>query len=221
MLSREVIKEILMEYYKKAEERNGLYHISKRIGGLAVEDGGVPELMETGDIIDSEYVKWKLIESTVSDNDIKELEKEFGLEFPETFKLLLGSYFHLFDECIFSMPSDNPFSGIRDMFNPILCKFNFLPFAWDKEFGKIRCINLRPMPNEEFCRVYEIDHEILFDLDEENITFSDLIWKMKKVSNNFEEYIYEVFEGDDINRREVNKKVNKAVRRFVGWSNVI
>ena len=42
----------------------------------------------------------------------------------------------------------------------------YLPFAWDKEGYFIRCIDLKNMPDEEKCEVVEIDHEVLFDLEE-------------------------------------------------------
>jgi len=52
------------------------------------------------------------------------------------------------------------------MFNPLLCRLGYLPFTWDSQYGCIWCIDLGGGPGEEQQAIYEIDHEVLFDLDE-------------------------------------------------------
>lgn len=53
------------------------------------------------------------------------------------------------------------------MYNPLLCKHGYLPFSWDSEYGCILCIDLNGGADEEQQAIYQIDHEILFDFEED------------------------------------------------------
>ena len=55
---------------------------------------------------------------------------------------------------------------------------------WDKECYFIRCIQLKNMPEEEKCGIYQIDHEELFDFNEDTVTSDEIDQCMKFVSEN-------------------------------------
>ncbi|MCL1701848.1 SMI1/KNR4 family protein [Lysinibacillus sp. Bpr_S20] len=121
----------------------------------------VPEEMKVVDI-DGEWSVWRMIPSTVTEEDIQALEKEFGLHFPEWYKAFISTYHHYFG-VIPDQSIEDPLNNVRDMFNPTLCSLGYLPFSWDTEYGKIICIDLNNNADEDNCAIYEIEHEILFD----------------------------------------------------------
>lgn len=151
----------------------------------------VPDVMKVADI-DEEWSRWKLVPSTVSQEDVAALEEEFGLNFPEWYKAFISTYHHYFD-VIPEQGIDEPFDRIRDMYNPLLCKLGYLPFSWDTEYGKIRCIDLQESPDEEKFGIYEIDHEILFEMDEENTERNELKDSLIFLYPNFKTYFDHTF----------------------------
>lgn len=81
--------------------------------------------------------------------------------------------------------------------NPLLAKFGYLPFTWDRESYHIRCFKLREMPDEEKCGIYQIDHEVLFELDEDTATQEEIDENMKLVSENLLTYLDEILNDRD------------------------
>ena len=53
----------------------------------------------------------------------------------------------------------------------------------------IRCIDLTNMPEEENCPVCQIDHEVLFDFDEEAVTREEIAEAMVLVADNLKAYL--------------------------------
>ena len=103
-----------------------------------------------------EWKKWKLIPAMISDEEIKELEKEIGVELPLSLKAFLTVTHHCFDYPIGRNSVAEHFEGVRKSWNPVLVRCGYLPFAWDKESYFIRCIRLekcRKKRNAEFIRL--------------------------------------------------------------------
>lgn len=136
------------------------YHISDE-GFCRWMRPDVPDEMKVMDI-DGEWSVWKLIPSQVTEQDIQGLEKEFGLKFPQWYKVFISTYAHYFDH-IPEQDLHNPLDNIRDMYNPSLCHLGYLPFCWDAEYGHIFCIDVNHLEDEESCAIYAIDHDILFN----------------------------------------------------------
>ena len=81
--------------------------------------------------------------------------------------------------------------------NPILVKYGYLPFTWDREGYYIRCIDLKNMPDDEQCGIYQIDHEVLFSMDESNVQREDIDENMEYLSQNFFTYLENILnEGE-------------------------
>ncbi|WP_339324605.1 SMI1/KNR4 family protein [Paenibacillus sp. FSL W8-0194] len=147
---------------------------------------GVPAPMKADDS-QEEWSVWKLVPSTVSAEDISALEKEFGLTFPEWYKAFISTYHHYFDD-IPEQDTNEPLKNIRDMYNPLLCRLGYLPFAWDAEYGCIWCIDVGSGPDEDQQAIYEIDHEILFGMDEVHTDRKQLQEHLALLYPNFKAY---------------------------------
>lgn len=159
----------------------------------------VPEdmLLDDSDA-DEEWRHWKIIPATITENDFTELENTMSITFSDSMKQFYSSYFHLFDAPIGRHSSEEPFEGLKNAWNPILAKNEYLPFTWDNDQYMIRCIDLKNMPNEDKCAVCEISHEILFDLDE-SASREDIEKHMSICAENFIDYLNKCY--DEMARR--------------------
>ena len=157
---------------------------------------GVPDEMKVADC-DEEWSRWKLVPSIVSKDDVHGLEKEFGLVFPAWYKAFISTYHHYFD-VVPEQGIDEPLDHIKNMYNPLLCRLGYLPFSWDTEYGSIICLDLNESPDEENHAIYQIDHEILFDFDEENTERDQLKESLTWLYPNFKAYFEHTFLGNEI-----------------------
>lgn len=171
------VKNFFEKYYEKHEILTILPDVPK-------------EMLAEGEDPNEEWQRWKLIPSTVSDKEISELENQIGVAFPEILKIFLTTYFHLFDGPVGRHSIDEPFLAVEEAWNPILVKAGYLPFAWDEEGYFIRCIDLANMPDEEACKICQIDHEVLFDFDEDSEASREEVEAvMTDVADNFIAYL--------------------------------
>ncbi|MDE7274624.1 MAG: hypothetical protein K2N95_16485 [Lachnospiraceae bacterium] len=146
---------------------------------------------------DAEWKKWKLVPAAIQDEEIKELEKEIGVELPLSLKAFLTVTHHCFDDPIGRNSVAKHFQGVRNAWTPVLVRCGYLPFAWDKEGYFIRCIRLEKMPEEEKCGIYQIDHEVLFDFDEDTVTSEEIDQCMNFISENLLTYLDEILHDRD------------------------
>ncbi|WP_127590350.1 SMI1/KNR4 family protein [Paenibacillus lautus] len=139
-----------------------------------------------------EWSIWNLVPSTISEVDIGVMEQEYGLTFPEWYKAFISTYHHYFD-VIPEQAVDEPLDNVRDMYNPLLCRLGYLPFTWDSEYGKIWCIDVNEDAGEGFGAIYEIEHEICFDLDEEQTDRAELKKSLVFLYPDFKAYFDHTF----------------------------
>ena len=144
-----------------------------------------------------EWKKWKLVPADIDESEIAEFEQEIGIELPLSVKAFLTTYFHFFEEPIGVNPFSNHFKGMRNAWNPILIKCGYLPITWNEGHYSIRCVQLTNMTAEEEGGVYQIDHEILFDFDEKNVTKEDIDKNMEFLSDNLRTYLDEILHDKD------------------------
>lgn len=189
MDTKPFMKNFFETYYKKL--------LAEYDGAVTLPD--VPEEMwADGADPKAEWKRWKLIPANICDEDIALLEKELGLVLPKVVKDFLTTYYHLFDDPIGRNPVDEPFEGLKNAWNPLLVRAGYLPFAWDKNAAYIRCIDLENMPDEAHCPIYEIDHEILFEFDQDAENARDEIkTEMKPVADSFTEYLKALLEDKE------------------------
>lgn len=156
---------------------------------IPVIEGNEPMWAEGAAPDEEEWVTWRLLPAQVSDEEIAELEDAIGTKLPQVLRIFLTTYFHYFYEEIGRNPIEDKFEGILSAWNPLLVKNGYLPFAWDKDGYFIRCMDLEHMPNEEKCRIVEIDLEILLDFDEDTTGREELEFEMRPVAENFYAYL--------------------------------
>ncbi|MDE7476846.1 MAG: hypothetical protein K2M91_02680 [Lachnospiraceae bacterium] len=156
-----------------------------------------------------EWKKWKLVPAEIDEQEILELEEELSVKLPLSLRAFLTVYHHFFEYPIGENPISDPFESIWNAWNPVLVKFGYLPFTWDQEGYFIRCIKLEKMPDEEQCGIYQIDHEILFDFDEDTVEKRDIDENMGFVSHNLFTYLDEIL--NDRDKDTLRKNAKKAI----------
>jgi len=65
------------------------------------------------------------------------------------------------------------------------------------------------MPNEERCGIYQIDHELLFDFDEQTVNKQEIDQKMEFISQNLLTYLDEILNDKD--RDSIMEAAKKAI----------
>ena len=190
--ARQFMKDFFERYYKKlAQEEDGIAIIRP----LDVTDRAM--WREDADPKE-EWKAWKLIPSVVTEQDIKRLEQSIGVKLPECIQAFLTVYHHYFEEPIGKNPISAPFKCFLNAWNPLLVKFGYLPFTWDDGGFYIRCIDLTNMPNEEQCGVYQIDHEILFSMDEDAVQKEEIVQNMEYLSQNLFTYLESILNSGEL-----------------------
>lgn len=190
--ARGFMKEYFEKLYKKLE--NELPILLKR--------PGMPEEMTVEGTKDKDgWSVWKLIPSTVTDDDIAQEEEEvIGVKFPTLLKAFLSTYHHGFDMLGRNYP-DEPFEELDSAFNPQLTANNYLPFAWDEDGYFIRCIDLNADSDGDSCPVVQFDHEELLDMlydyeeNDENVPREELEELAEDIADNFEDYLNKILDG--------------------------
>ena len=186
-------------YHEILSENEGIsLYLPAKSPSDDAEDGGVPELMQMGPIKDG-WVRWKLVPSTVSQEEIAQLEQEWGLCFPPLFRAFLTTYYHFFGVItqgrLPNQSSDCPLSKFKTGWNPAVTRNQYLPFGYDEASGKCHCIDVCSLPDEELCPVVEIDLDDFWSLDTENVTRRQLEKLANPISKNFKTYLTEIFLG--------------------------
>lgn len=141
-----------------------------------------------------EWKVWKLVPATITEEMFNNLEQEIGMKLPDFMKIFLSTYFHMFDEGIGRNSSEEPFEGMKNAWNPMLVKAGFLPFAWDEDFYFIRCVKVGQ--EQEDLGIYQIDHEVMFDFDEETVTNEEIEEAMEFVAEDFLTYLNKILQGE-------------------------
>lgn len=136
-------------------------------------------------------------------------------------KAFLTVTHHCFDNPIGRNSVAEHFKGVKESWNPVLVRCGYLPFAWDKEGYFIRCIRLEKMPEEEECGIYQIDHEVLFDFDENTVTPEEIDQCMELISENLLTYLDEIlYDRDCDSLQEASKKaVIRVLKEECGLQN--
>lgn len=190
-------RNFMKEYFEK------LYKKNCDIDPVLVKSPGLPEDMRADGTAPDEdgWCMWKLVPSTVTDDDIAKLEEKYGLKFPNTVKAFLTAYHHDFRSPIGQNRIDKPLQGFSNLFNPHLTANNYLPFASDEDGYYIICLDLNADKDGDLCPVVQFDHEVFFDLQYDHEDKGEEIPREKleelaeDVSANFVEFLNDYFEN--------------------------
>lgn len=197
----EYMKDFFEKYYEKLsrDEINIKRPLNENNSEMWAEDADPNE----------EWKKWKLVPADIDESEIAEFEQEIGVKLPLSMKAFLTTYHHFFEDPIGVNPFSEHFKGMRNAWNPILIKCGYLPFAWNEEHYSIRCMQLANMPTEEACGIYQIDHEVLFDFDEETVKQEEIEENMEFLSDNLLTYLDEILHDKD--RDSLHRALMNAV----------
>ncbi|GED15297.1 SMI1/KNR4 family protein [Aneurinibacillus migulanus] len=143
------------------------------------EDGGVPLSMVNGEVDEEGYVEWKMLPSTVTGEEVTEIEKSLPAPFPPLFRAYLTTrfvldmqvvnppYFFMFPE----LPADNPFRDITFTLQAwnLLLTTGYIPFAeYQDGWGPV-CFDTKQQTADGDYAIVWFDHEhLLHELDEED-----------------------------------------------------
>lgn len=159
-------------------------------------DGGVPARMQAGPEQDG-WVRWQLLPSEVTEEDLNQLERELGVSFPPLFRGFLSTYYHFFGAItggrVPDQSSDCPLSDLREVWHPDLTRNQYLPFESSELLGAYLCLDVSHLPQEEKCPVVSFPLDEVYGLDENAITRAQLEAIAQPVSPNFKTYLAEVF----------------------------
>lgn len=133
-MDRTSAKKFMTDFFEKYYDR--LYSEDEFFVTLP----GVPENMiaDKQGGSDGGWRVWKLVPSSVTEQELSALEADFGVKFPDAVKEFLSVYHHLFDNPIGRNSTDKKFYGIKQAFNPHLTANDYLPISWDEEHYFIR-----------------------------------------------------------------------------------
>ena len=189
---RAEIKCIFDEFYE------GLKKYSKFDIQVLKEDD-IPKEMFTGEIeIDKDFYKeynkiielktWKYMPSTVSSEDIAELEKTLAIKLPVPLLAYYTSYFHFFgaDLGISENSPNLKMNGIYMAYNSFMISHGYLPFSWIQD-GWLICMKIDENGNDS--GIYTIDHECMFDFEYRNANVSEIESEMNFDSADFLSYL--------------------------------
>lgn len=137
-------------------------------------DNMPPEMIDETRVRRDDWVPWKPIKSTVSDNDLFEIEKLTGKQFPESYKEFL-KYKHFYE-----LDVPNPMEvvffrhPIRDWKDEFISYYSYdwvqeklidngyIPFAYHQDWG-IVCFDTNRNKDTREYPIIMIDHELVFD----------------------------------------------------------
>jgi len=143
------------------------------------EDAGVPAEMWGGPVDDDGWVRWRMLVSSLSEDDVSAVERDFGVAFPPLFKAFLLARFQLFSQVgsrkhkqtiqMTTTPSDGPLEPLREELGAwrALIPSGFIPFAeWGDGYGPL-CFDAEGRAADGDCPIGWLDHEILHSLGPE------------------------------------------------------
>ncbi len=117
--ARQFMRDFFERYYQTLEQLGNGIAVMRPLG-----ESDNAMLREDADSKD-EWKAWKLIPSTVTDQDIEALEKAIGTNLPKCLNAFLTVYHHYFENPVGENPVSAPFKAVRNAWNPLLVKLEW------------------------------------------------------------------------------------------------
>lgn len=187
------IKKNLDRYFSK-DNTYSFMHVEER----------VPKDMRDGEVDEDGWVKWKLIESKVSTEEITKIEDEFSIKLPTLFKAYLKTYHYIEinlknikvngeykGDCRYiEMPSLSTEDGLQDLYFNInswkpLIHAGYIPFADCEDGQGPICFDTQRKNQNNDCPIVWFLHDHLHRLGEEK----------SKNRSNLLPYVNELFDS--------------------------
>jgi len=162
----------LVDAYAAEADRRG-------VASQRPQDSGVPAAMQVGQIDAEGWVEWRVLPSTLSENELRQFEDKWGVQLPPLFRAYLLARFHLFDQVtsrrhdqlilMTDTPAGKPLAPLLlllSAWRPLI-DAGFIPFAeWGDGWGPM-CFDTERRAADGDCPVIWMDHESLASLSEE------------------------------------------------------
>ena len=137
------------------------------------EDYGVPVDMQDGAVDEEGWVRWRMLASTVTEDEIRDLEKSCGLPVPvpPLYRAYLSTRYVMnvylrFDDFVLGLPdlsSDRPLRRLQDLWvawKPLIAE-GYIPLAtYEDDAGPV-CWDIRKPDGDHDYAVVWFDHELL------------------------------------------------------------
>lgn len=189
------------------EIRKHLTDYSEQYYCMGVSEG-VPEEMRDGPVDEDGWVSWKALPSNVTDEQLSEIEEEYGFKFPPYFSGYLKACFQLLDQVhsnkyegnlimMSCCPSDNPLGPLRSLmkaFSPLLSS-GYVSFAeWNDGWGPM-CLDLNnPTQDGDDFHIVWFDRDEIIPLGEEACSQREQIERFAKpLYGSFKELFMDVY----------------------------
>jgi hypothetical protein len=133
------------------------------------DDFGVPSVMRAGEIEADGWVAWRMLPSTLTEEDVRAVEREAGAEFPPLFRAFLTARFTMTIDVPWvrlpALPSDAPLRELLHTMraNAPLTAAGYLAFGWDTDDTGPVCFDIRRRLYDGDCPVVLFDHDLLID----------------------------------------------------------
>lgn len=145
----------------------------------------VPMDMRNGEVDEVGWIEWKIVDSTITMEEIKVIEQQYQIKFPELYKQFLMAYHYIElqfknikqgtsykGDCAFiEMPSLGTMDGLKEVvsliesWHPMLLA-GYLPFAIGEDSQGPVCFDLHnPTEHGDYPVVWVL-HDYLNDLDD-------------------------------------------------------
>lgn len=170
------------------------------------QDSGVPAAMQVGQIDTWGWVEWRVLPSTLSEDEVTELENKFGIHLPPLFRAYLLARFHLFDQVTSRLhdqlilmtdtPAGNPLAPLLQLltaWRPLIDS-GFIPFAeWGDGWGPM-CFDTERRALDGDCPIVWMDHEGLAQLGEEHCRMRKKVLPLTQpLYETFRQFVTDVF----------------------------
>lgn len=194
------IGRLIDDYYARAKPI-----LRKGVASRQPTDYGIPPEMFAGPISESGWVEWKVIPSTLKPSDIEQLETEFGVQFPPSFRAYLLARHHCFDQMssrqhdeliqLPDLPSRDPLRKLREEltgWRPLIAA-GLIPFAeFGDGYGPI-CFDTSGRSPDGECPILWLDHEVIAPMGDKASDRAKIRRFEQPLYDSFEQMLQDLF----------------------------
>ena len=216
----------LLDHYSTREPLHGVASSDSR-------DSGVPPEMQAGQIDADGWVEWRVLPSTLKEEDVIELENRFGVQLPPLFRAYLLARFHLFDQVtsrrydqlIFmsDIPSRRPLEPLSKLISawrPMIAA-GFIPFAeWGDSWGPM-CFDTGRCSPDGDCPIVWMDHEVLPHDEKQLGSRNKVLPLAQPLYGSCREFLLDLFGDSDSNVTETQTSESPRFFSRTGWGRLI
>ncbi len=169
---KEFIEHCLDSYASNINAKDLMRDVAQEPPFLSKESG-VPPAMFDGEVDAEGWVQWKMLPSTLTEDDVIKIEAILPGQFPPLFRAYLIVRFTMSIETskvrLPSLPCDNPFEDLLSELRAWSSLFasGYVAFAKDGNDAGPLCFDFQSRLSDGDCPIVLFDHEHLINLGED------------------------------------------------------